>query len=191
MLWAAGVRGSPLGEAVARATGATLDEMGRVRVNPDLTVDGYREIFVIGDLARVEYRGRPIACVAPAAMQQGRYVARVIRRSLEGKPAGRPFRYVDKGSLATIGRSAAVADFRGFRFWGFPAWLLWLVVHLIYLIEFENRLLVLIQWANNYLTRHRGSRIILEFRGKAPEGEAAPESPATSRFRTPRRIRVR
>jgi NADH dehydrogenase len=105
--------------------------------------------------------------VAPAAIQEGRYAARAIRARLRGRALG-AFHYVDKGSLATIGRHAAVADFRGLLFWGLPAWILWLVIHLVYLIEFENRLLVLIQWANNYITRHRGSRVITALAGDDP-----------------------
>lgn len=164
VFWAAGVCGSPLGRSLARATGCELDGTGRVMVNRDLTVNNHSEIMVIGDLAHVEYRGQPIPCVATAALQQGRYVARLIRSRLAGR-ASRPFSYFDKGSLATIGRSAAVANFRGLKFWGLPAWLLWVVVHLFYLVDFENRLLVLIQWGNNYFTRHRGSRVILGPRG--------------------------
>lgn len=167
VIWAAGVRGSTLGERLAGATGCELDAIGRVKVNPDLTVNGHPEIFVIGDLAHVEQDGAALPCVAPPAMQQGRYVARVIRARLQGK-ATAPFRYRDKGSLATIGRHAAVANFRGLQFWGGLAWLIWLVVHLYYLIEYENRLLVFIQWFNNYVTRHRGSRLITELiRGRA------------------------
>ncbi|MGE0353917.1 MAG: NAD(P)/FAD-dependent oxidoreductase [Gemmatimonadales bacterium] len=173
VLWAAGVRGSPLGESLARATGCELDRMGRVVVNRDLTAGDCAEIMVIGDLAHVQYRGQPIPCVATAALQQGRYVAKLIRDRLAGRTS-RPFRYFDKGSLATIGRSAAVANFRGFKFWGLPAWLLWVVVHLFYLVDFENRLLVLIQWGNNYITRHRGSRVILRMSAGTEEPERGP-----------------
>jgi NADH dehydrogenase len=160
VLWAGGVHASPLGQALRDATGCELDSMGRVVVQPDLTVPGRPEIFVIGDMAHVEFKGAPLPCIAPPAIQQSKYVARVIRKRLAGQELPGPFDYFDKGSLATIGRSAAVAEFRGFHFWGFPAWLVWLVIHLIYLIEFENRLLVLIQWANSYITRQRGSRLI-------------------------------
>jgi NADH dehydrogenase len=161
VIWAAGVTGSGLGARLAAATGCALDGMGRVRVNPDLSVDGHPEILVIGDLAHVDHDGAPLPCVAPPAMQQGRYAARLIRARLSGTSMV-PFRYFDKGSLATIGRHAAVAHFRGLQFWGGPAWLIWLVVHLYYLIEYENRLLVFIQWFNNYVTRHRGSRLITD-----------------------------
>ena len=161
VIWAAGVAGSTLGARLAAATGCELDGLGRVKVAPDLSVAGYPEIFVIGDLAHVEHEGAPLPCVAPPAMQQGRYVARRIRARLKDRTTA-PFRYFDKGSLATIGRHAAVANFRGLQFWGGLAWLIWLVVHLFYLIEYENRLLVFIQWFNNYITRHRGSRLITE-----------------------------
>jgi NADH dehydrogenase len=160
VLWAAGVRASPLGGAVAMATGASLDDVGRVIVEPDLSVSGHPELFVIGDLANFQHQtGAPLPGVAPVAMSQGRYVSKVITRRLRGRSV-RQFRYFDKGQLATIGRAAAVADFGRLRFSGYPAWLLWLFVHLMYLVEFENRALVFLQWAWNYLTRHRGARLI-------------------------------
>jgi len=160
VVWAAGVRGSPLGQVLADVTGCPLDPQGRVRVKPDLTLPGFPEVFVIGDLAHVEHRGEAIPCVAPAAIQEARYVSRRIRGRLEGRGTEEPFRYFDKGSLATIGRAAAVAEFHGIRVWGFMAWLAWLVIHLIYLIEFENRIRVLIQWFGQYLRGSRGARII-------------------------------
>ncbi|MEJ2236670.1 MAG: NAD(P)/FAD-dependent oxidoreductase [Gemmatimonadales bacterium] len=160
VLWGAGVKASPLGQAVADATGNAVDKIGRVPVEPDLTVPGHPEIFVIGDLANFPHQtGEPLPGVAPVAMAQGRYVARVIKRRLSGIDT-KPFHYFDKGQLATIGRAAAVADFGRLRFSGYPAWLLWLFVHLMYLVEFENRVLVLVQWAWNYFTRHRGARLI-------------------------------
>jgi NADH dehydrogenase len=160
VLWGAGVKASRLGLAVANATGGAIDEIGRVMVEPDLTVPGHPQIFVIGDLANFSHQtGGPLPGVAPVAMAQGRYVARVIKRRLSGKETG-AFRYFDKGQLATIGRAAAVADFGRLRFSGYPAWLLWLFVHLMYLVEFESRVLVLVQWAWNYFTRHRGARLI-------------------------------
>ncbi|MGE0160378.1 MAG: NAD(P)/FAD-dependent oxidoreductase [Gemmatimonadales bacterium] len=162
VMWAAGVRASPLADTLRQATDCPVDHIGRIVVGPDMSVPGHPEIFVIGDMAHVEHRGRPIACVAPAAIQQGKFVARVIARRLAGKTPPPAFRYFDKGSLATIGRSAAVGEFHGLRFWGFPAWLGWLFIHLIYLIEFENRLLVLIQWINMYVNRHRGARLITD-----------------------------
>ncbi len=160
VLWAAGVKASPLGKSLADATGVALDRAGRVMVEPDLSVPGHPEIFVIGDLANYSHQtGKPLPGVAPVAMQQGRYVAQVIAKRLRGKTSG-PFQYFDKGSLATIGRAAAVADFGRIRFSGFVAWLAWLFIHLMYLVEFDNRLLVITQWAYNYLTRNRGARLI-------------------------------
>lgn len=174
VLWAAGIRAAPLGEALAAATGTTTDRMGRVFVESDCTIAGHPEIFVIGDLAHFrDETGRPLPGVAPVALQQGKYAAKSIHRRLRRGGGGkvepqRPFRYFDKGSMATIGRHAAVADIRGLKFSGYPAWLAWLFVHLILLVEFENRLLVLIQWAWNYLTWNRSARLITE------PGETAP-----------------
>jgi NADH dehydrogenase len=161
IVWAAGVAGASLGAAVERATGCQLDRLGRVMVQSDLTVPGHPEIFVVGDLAHVEYHGQALPCVAPPAIQGGRYIARLIRARLAGRTL-QPFTYFDKGMLATIGRSAAVAEFRGFKFWGFLAWVVWLVIHIFYLIGFENRIVVLVQWANTYVARRRGSRVILD-----------------------------
>ena len=170
VLWAAGVSASPMGRAIATATGARLDRVGRVLVEPDLTVPGHPEIFVIGDLANFSHQtGQPLPGVAPVAMAQGSYVARLIRRRLAGKES-KAFRYFEKGQLATIGRAAAVADFGRFRFSGYPAWLLWLFVHLMYLVEFENRVLVLVQWAWSYVTHNRGTRIIAG-RPAAPQSD--------------------
>jgi NADH dehydrogenase len=159
ILWAAGVSASPLGRIAAK-TGAELDRAGRVVVQPDLTVPGHSEIFVIGDLANCPDRnGKPLPGVAPVAMQQGRYVARVIAARLEGGSVS-PFEYKDRGSMATIGRAAAVVDLGWLRFSGFFAWLTWLFVHLMYMVEFGNRVLVLMQWAWNYFTRNRSARLI-------------------------------
>lgn len=160
VLWAAGVHASPLGGALAASTGADLDRAGRVMVGPDLAVPGNADVFVIGDLAHVrDEAGNPLPGLAPVAMQQGWYVAKRIRRRLAGRdlPA---FRYRNKGQLATIGRAAAVADLGWLRFSGFPAWALWLFLHLMYLVGFENRLLVFTQWAWNYFTWNRGTRLI-------------------------------
>lgn len=162
VVWAAGVQASPLGAALARATGAELDRQGRVGVGPDLSVPGHPEIFVLGDLAHARQPdGRTLPGVAPVAMQQGAYAARLITRRLRGQETP-PFRYRDRGSMAVIGRSAAVAQTGRLRLHGFPAWLAWLFVHLIYLVEFENRLSVLLQWAWNYFTRNRSARLITE-----------------------------
>jgi NADH dehydrogenase len=162
VLWGAGVAAPPLARALQEATGCALDRMGRVRVGPDLAVPGHPDIYVIGDMAHVEVKGQPLPCIAPPAIQGGRHVARLIRARIAGNPDRPAFRYFDKGSLATIGRSAAVAEFRGIKFWGFPAWMLWLVVHLVYLIGFENRAIVMFQWINMFIMKQRGARIILE-----------------------------
>ena len=160
VLWAAGVQASPLGRVLEARAGASLDRGGRVIVEPDLSLPGHPEILVIGDLAHLsDPDGKPVPGVAPAAMQQGRYAAELIRHRLRGEslPA---FRYRDKGSLATIGRAAAVADFGRLRLHGFLAWVIWLFIHLLYIVAFESRLLILIQWAWNYFTRNRGARLI-------------------------------
>lgn len=148
LLWAAGVAASPL----ARSLGAPLDRAGRVLVNPDLTVPGRDDIFVIGDLAALVQDARPIPGVASAAIQEGRHAAGNIVRALHGEPC-LPFRYRDKGSFATIGRGAAVGELLGgFQLSGFLAWLAWLVVHIYFLMGFRNRLLVMFHWAYSYLT---------------------------------------
>jgi len=160
VLWAAGVRASSLGKVLADRAGAALDKVGRVMVEPDLSVAGHPEIRVIGDLANFSHQGgKPLPGLAPVAMQQGRYVADAITGKLRGKPE-RPFHFVNKGNLATIGRNKAVADFGKFQLSGFPAWFLWVFVHLMYLVEFENRLLVFVEWVYNYITRNRGARLI-------------------------------
>jgi NADH dehydrogenase len=160
VLWAAGVRASGLGKILAERVGAPLDRSGRLIVQPDLTVPGHPEILVIGDLANFSHQtGQPLPGVAPVAMSQGRYAARLIQARLHGRdlPA---FHYFDKGTLATIGRHKAVAQFGKLHVSGWPAWLLWLFVHLMYLVEFENRLLVLVEWVYDYITRNRGARLI-------------------------------
>lgn len=167
-LWAAGIQATPFGQALAAATGAGVDSVGRIVVGPDLTVPGHPEIFVIGDLAHFAHQtGAPLAGVAPVAMSQGRHAADAIQRRLTGT-ATKSFRYFDRGQLATIGRAAAVADFGRLRFSGYPAWLLWLFVHLMYLVEFENRMLVFIQWAWNYITWQRGARLIAHAKNSKP-----------------------
>ena len=155
ILWGAGVAASSLG----RTLGAPLDRAGRVRVEPDLSVPGHPEVFVVGDLAAIQQDGKPVPGVAPAAMQMGRWAAENVLRDLAGEPR-RPFRYRDKGSLATLGRAAAVAELGRFHFHGRPAWVLWLFVHILYLIGFRNRVAVLLQWFWSYLTFSRGARLI-------------------------------
>ncbi len=160
VLWGAGVDASRLGKVLAQATGASLDRAGRIAVQPDLTLPGHPEVFVIGDMANFLHQGgKPLPGVAPVAMQQGRYAADLIQRRLRGATLP-PFHYRDPGSMATIGRAAAVADIGGWHFSGLVAWLAWLFIHLINLIEFENRLLVLLQWAWAYVTRNRAARLI-------------------------------
>ncbi len=157
VLWAAGVAAS----AAAKWLGADKDRAGRVKIANDLSLPGHPEVFVVGDTALVEdAAGRPVPGIAPAAKQMGLYVARVIRARLAGKPAPGPFRYRHMGSLATIGRKAAVADFGGLHFSGRLAWLLWGLVHVYFLIGFRNRLAVLMDWLWSYVTFGRGSRLI-------------------------------
>lgn len=160
VLWAAGVQASFLGRVLAHATSCELDRAGRLLVEPDLSLPNHSEIFVIGDLASYPHQtGKPLPGVAPVAMQQGRYVAKLLQRRIRGESMP-PFRYKDRGSMAMVGRAAAVADLGRLRFSGFPAWLAWLFIHLMNLVEFENRLLVLIQWAWNYFARNRAARLI-------------------------------
>jgi NADH:ubiquinone reductase (H+-translocating) len=156
ILWAAGVAASPLGKRL----GAPVDRAGRVLVNPDLSVPGHPEVFVIGDLASLkDEHGKMLPGVAPVAMQEGRSVARNIGRELHGQPR-RNFHYVNKGNLATIGRAAAVAEFGKVHISGFLAWLSWLFIHIFFLIGFRNRIIVMIQWAWSYFTYERGARLI-------------------------------
>jgi NADH dehydrogenase len=157
VLWAAGVAGTPL----VQTLGCELDRAGRVRVEPDLSVPGRPEIQVIGDAAAVAWKEGLVPGMAPAAMQMGRHAARNVLRRLRGEPA-LPFLYKDKGLLATIGRSAAVARLGRFEFSGLLAWLLWAFVHVFYLISYRNRALVMFEWIWLYFTRQRGARVILE-----------------------------
>ncbi|RMF61230.1 MAG: NAD(P)/FAD-dependent oxidoreductase, partial [Calditrichaeota bacterium] len=160
VLWAAGVKANVLGEKLAAKTGAATDKSGRIIVTEYLTVPGYENIFVVGDMAHFAHQtGEPLPGVAPVAMQEGRYVASMIKRKLSGKPL-KPFQYLDRGSMAVIGRNSAIAQFKKWKIGGWFAWITWLFVHIAYLIEFDNKLLVLIQWAYNYFTRKRGARLI-------------------------------
>lgn len=164
VIWAAGVQASSLAAALAAPTGAGLDKTGRVTVNPDLTLPGHPEVMALGDMVRVadaHGEGVQFPGIAPVAMQQGRYAARVVRDRLRGRTTP-SFHYRDKGNLATIGRAKAVADIRGLRLSGFLAWVTWLVVHLFYLVGFQNRVLVLIRWAISFVTRGRGARLITQ-----------------------------
>jgi len=155
-LWAAGVAASPLGKKL----GAPIDRAGRVLVNPDLSIPGHPEVFVIGDLASLkDENGKVLPGVAPVAMQEGKAAANNIARDLKGRPR-KDFHYVDKGSLATIGRSAAIAQFGKLHISGFLAWTAWLFIHVFFLIGFRNRIIVLLQWAWSYFTYERGARLI-------------------------------
>ncbi|SYZ72327.1 FAD-dependent pyridine nucleotide-disulphide oxidoreductase [Candidatus Zixiibacteriota bacterium] len=160
ILWAAGVRSSRLGKIISDKTGAVLDRTGRVKVEPDLSVKGHPEILIIGDLANIDNgRGEPLPALAPVAMQEGRYMAALLKKRLRGKKC-RPFRFRNHGTMATIGRNAAVADLGWIRFGGYLGWLAWLFIHLMYIVEYENRLLVLVQWAWNYVTGNRTARLV-------------------------------
>ncbi len=161
VIWAAGVRG----EAVARTMGVEVDRVGRVKVGPDCSVPGHPRVFVVGDLAWLvdPVSGRPVPGVAQGAIQEGKYVAETIRRALAvpgPEPHRDPFRYRDKGNLATIGRARAVADLGGRTFRGFPAWLLWSLVHILFLVGFRNKIMVMINWIWQWLVQGRGARLI-------------------------------
>jgi NADH dehydrogenase len=159
IIWAAGVLASEMAGQLAEAAGAETDNVGRLFVEPDLTIAGHPEVFAIGDMVRV--RGHePYPGVSQVAMQMGKHAARTVRARLAGRAIG-PFHYFDKGNMATIGRLRAVADLRvGLKLWGFPAWVIWLTIHLWYLIGFQNRLIVFMRWVWAFLTHGRGGRLI-------------------------------
>ena len=176
VIWAAGVAGSPLGAELARGTGATLDRAGRIVVEPDLSLAGHPEIAVVGDLAAAKSHGKGeptvVPGVSPAAKQMGRAAAANLLRRLKGEPT-RPFRYIDYGNLATVGRKAAVVDLPvpglgALRFSGLPAWLFWLFAHIYFLIGFRNRLIVMVDWAWAYFTYERSARVVAEPERPAP-----------------------
>jgi NADH dehydrogenase len=176
VIWAAGVTAASLARRLGEATGADVDRAGRVTVGPDLSLPGHPEVVAFGDMVRVRGEDgelQDLPGVAPVAMQQGRYAAKLIKAKLRGKDH-EPFRYRDKGNLATIGRARAVADLHVVRLSGFPAWVTWLVVHLWYLIGFQNRLIVLIRWSFSFFTRGRGGRVIENV--PDPKGGARPPS---------------
>lgn len=185
ILWAAGVRASFMGKVLADRANAELDRAGRVIVEPNLSLKEYSDIFVIGDLANFPHQGdRPLPGVAPVAMKEGEYVANLITKQIRGITV-EPFSYNDFGSMAVIGQNKAVANLGFARFSGFIAWIIWVVAHIYYLIEFDNKLVVMIQWAWNYITLGRGARLITENpslqleieRPQKPE-EATPKSKA-------------
>jgi NADH:ubiquinone reductase (H+-translocating) len=161
VLWAAGVRASLFGQILAERVGVPLDRSGRVRVAPDCSLPGHPEIFVLGDLAQLtDARGKTVPGLAPAAIQQGRYVATLLKRRAQGKPAPKPFRYSDWGSMAVIGMNRAVGDLRAFRLTGIFAWYVWALVHIRALIDGSQRLRVFVQWTWKYFTRHIGDRLV-------------------------------
>ena len=175
VIWAAGVAASPLGKGAGRdERDVKLDRAGRVIVNQDLSVAGADGVFVIGDLASIKSDGKPVPGLSPAAMQEGRHAAKNIMRTIRGEPT-LPFHYRDKGTLATIGKAAAVADIAGLHLSGLVAWLMWLFVHIFFLIGFRNRFIVIVEWAWTYVRNDRGARLItgdvepLLERGEKPE----------------------
>lgn len=181
VVWAAGVEATPLGADLAARSGAEVDAAGRIMVQPDLSLPGRPEVFVIGDMARLEdpATGRPLPGVAPVAMQQGRHAARTVAARLDGRPST-PFRYKEKGNLATIGRAKAVAELPYLKTSGFVAWMLWIVVHIAYLIGFQNRLLVITRWAFSFFTHGRGARLITAgVRGSALPARTSEKEGAT------------
>src|SRR4051812_7758714 len=172
IVWAAGVEASPLAKKLAEATGAKLDRPGRLIVEPDLSLPGRPEIFVLGDMANYSHQdGKPLPGIAPVAIQQGRFVARLIKARIAGRPLP-TFHYRNLGDMATIGRSAAVADLGKLHFSGFIAWMMWLFIHLMNLVGFRNRLLVLVQWGWSYFSYDRAARLITE-RATEPESRKA------------------
>ncbi|MBD1838256.1 NAD(P)/FAD-dependent oxidoreductase [Coleofasciculus sp. FACHB-64] len=159
-LWAAGIKASPMGKVLAERTGAAIDRVGRVIVESDLSIAGHPNIFVVGDLASFSHQNeKPLPGVAPVAMQEGEYVANLIKQRIAGYSMA-PFQYLDRGSMAVIGRNAAVVDLGYVKFSGLFAWLTWVFVHIYFLIEFDNKLIVMLQWGWNYWTRKRGARLI-------------------------------
>jgi NADH dehydrogenase len=161
VLWAGGVTTNEFGRRLGERTRAETDRSGRIKVNPDLTVPGYPDIFIVGDLAlSLGKDGKPLPGVAQVAIQGGAYAAKTIRARLEGKKDTKPFHYFNKGDMAVIGRAAAVANIFGFHLAGLLAWLTWLFIHLIYIVEFQSRVLVFVQWGFEYLTFSRGARLI-------------------------------
>lgn len=160
ILWAAGVKASSIGQVLANRTGVECDRSGRVIVEPDLTVKGYKNIFIVGDLCNFSHQdGKPLPGVAPVAKQEGEYVSKLIKKRLQGQTLPQ-FRYNDVGSLAMIGQNLAVVDLSFIKLQGFLAWIFWLVIHIYFLIEFDTKLVIVFQWAWNYISRNRRSRLI-------------------------------
>jgi NADH dehydrogenase len=187
VIWAGGVTVAPLARTLAKRTGAETDRSGKIKVGPDLTIANFPDIYVVGDLALLlDKEGNPLAGVAQVAMQQGAYAAKAIVRKVKGQPKQEAFSYFDKGNLAVIGRAAAVANVFGVHLSGLPAWLVWALIHLMYIVEFQSRIVVFIKWAIQDVTFSRGARLIT---GDAPtdfnfnheiasEGSASPSKVA-------------
>ena len=177
VLWAGGVMTTSFGKKLAERTKAETDRSGRIKVQPDLTIPNYPDIFVVGDLAAAQTKdGKPLPGVAQVAIQGGTYAAKSIRARLRGKKELPPFHYFDKGDMAVIGRAAAVANVFGLHFWGLPAWIIWLFIHLMYIVEFQNRVLVFVQWGFEYLTFSRGARLITGSGDGDLEGQPHPNN---------------
>ncbi len=165
ILWAAGVKGSAIGQVIEKRFGAKVDGVGRVYVNPDFSINDEANVYVIGDMSIYKHQsGKPLPGIAPVAMQQGKYIANLIRSKISGETI-KGFKYIDKGSLAVIGRNQAVAEIWKFKFGGILAWFVWAFVHIRYLIEYDNKVLVMFQWCWNYITMKRGARLVT---GDAP-----------------------
>jgi NADH:ubiquinone reductase (H+-translocating) len=161
VIWAGGVTVAPLAKMLAKRTGAETDRGGRIKVDPNLPIANYPDIYVVGDMAlSLDSDAKPLGGVAQVAMQEGTYAAKAIARKARGKPPQAPFKYFDKGNLAVIGRASAIANVFGVHLWGLPAWLVWVFIHLMYIVEFQSRLVVFIQWAFQDLTSSRGARLI-------------------------------
>jgi NADH:ubiquinone reductase (H+-translocating) len=175
VIWAAGVTTTEFGKALAKSTNAETDRQGRIKVLPDLTIPGFPDIFVVGDQAlSMGKDSKPLPGVAQVAMQEGSYAAKAIANRARGVRNTKPFHYFNKGDLAVIGRASAVADVFGFHLWGFPAWLIWLFIHLMYIVEFRSRIIVFIEWAFLYLTSNRGARLITGHTASDALGGTAP-----------------
>jgi NADH:ubiquinone reductase (H+-translocating) len=180
VIWTGGVTATPFGHLVAQRTSAETDKNGKIKVLPDLTIPNFPDIFVVGDLACVLQKdGQPVPGVAQPAIQEGRYAAKVILARLKGEPKPAPFHYFNKGDMAVIGRAAAVANVFGVHISGLLAWLTWLLIHLMYMVQFQSRVQVFIQWGFEYLTFSRGARIIT---GRTPM--QVEEAIAQEQFRT-------
>ncbi len=175
VIWAAGVAVSDFAKTLAHRTNADTDRGGRIKVKGDLTVPNYPDIFVVGDPAFIaQPDGKPLPGVAQVAMQSGAYAAKIIAKRVKGQPEGKPFKYFNKGDIAVIGRAAAVANVFGVHLSGFIAWLVWLFIHLLYIVEFQSRILVAIEWGFLYLSYDRGARLIT---GKAAEASLYEHEP--------------